>query len=282
MVRSFDVIRTMPVGNFWLALLLMLLTFVLAASSYSFLVFRRAPLKELLLIELAASCVNRLVPSGLGGLGLHGLYLHRRSHTTAQATAIVSINNLLGMIIHMSLLAGVVLTGSVRGLQLGWSIKQGWIAAGIGLVPVLLILMPRVRVLVLRFLRNVLHSLLHYRREPHRLVYAGLALLSLTLLHVSILYLASVGIGVQLDVVALFVVYSMGVLVGAVVPTPGGLAGVEAGLVGGFMAYGVSSTTAIAIALAFRFVTYWLPILPGALALYVVNRKQLLTRITVA
>lgn len=57
-------------------------------------------------------------------------------------------------------------------------------------------------------------------------------------------------------------------------PTPGGLAGVEAGLVGGFMAYGVTATAAIAIALAFRLVTYWLPIVPGAIALYVSRRQR--------
>ncbi|QQS18250.1 flippase-like domain-containing protein [Candidatus Saccharibacteria bacterium] len=74
----------------------------------------------------------------------------------------------------------------------------------------------------------------------------------------------------------LFLVYTGGVLLGAAVPTPGGLAGVEAGLVGGFMAYGVAGTTAIAIALAFRLATYWLPMLPGVIALFAANRKHLI------
>jgi len=82
-----------------------------------------------------------------------------------------------------------------------------------------------------------------------------------------VLYIAARSFGVWLNASDLFIVYTAGVLLGAAVPTPGGLAGVEAGLVGGFMAYGVTATAAIAIALAFRLVTYWLPIAPGAIAL---------------
>jgi undecaprenyl-diphosphatase len=93
---------------------------------------------------------------------------------------------------------------------------------------------------------------------------------------VLVLHLAARSFGVWLELPQLFLVYTGGVLLGAAVPTPGGLAGVEAGLVGGFMAYGVGSTTAIAIALAFRLATYWLPILPGLTA-FAIYRRRIIT-----
>jgi uncharacterized protein (TIRG00374 family) len=58
-------------------------------------------------------------------------------------------------------------------------------------------------------------------------------------------------------------------------PTPGGLVGAEAGLFAGFVAYGVSAPMAGAAVLLYRFVTYWLPLLPGVLALFLARRRRL-------
>jgi uncharacterized membrane protein YbhN (UPF0104 family) len=274
-VESFRVLGSVPLTQFWIAIPLVGLTFVLAAFSYSFLGFARLRVRELIVVELAAAFVNRLIPSGLGGLGVHGLYLRRRKHSVAQATAVVSINNLLGMLVHVSLLAAVVAAGIMTDVHLGFTKKQGWIILGVALAVLLLAATMRIRTVVARFLRNLFASLRTYERQPHRLVYAALSLLAMTGTYLVILHLAALSFGVSLTATELFIVYTAGVLVGTVVPTPGGLAGVEAGLVGGFMAYGVASPTAVAIALAFRLVTYWLPIIPGALCLYVARHRRL-------
>jgi uncharacterized protein (TIRG00374 family) len=187
----------------------------------------------------------------------------------------VSINNLLGMLVHVSLLAAVVAAGIMTDVHLGFTKKQGWIILGVALAVLLLAATMRIRTVVARFLRNLFASLRTYERQPHRLVYAALSLLAMTGTYLVILHLAALSFGVSLTATELFIVYTAGVLVGTVVPTPGGLAGVEAGLVGGFMAYGVASPTAVAIALAFRLVTYWLPIIPGALCLYVARHRRL-------
>ncbi len=273
--QSVGVMRNAELHDFWLSLPLVALTFVLAAFAYSFLAFQRLKLRELLAVEMAAACINRLVPSGLGGLGFHGLYLHKRRHTVAQATAVVSINNLLGMSVHLLLLSLVLLTGSAGQFRLGWSFKQGWILLGICILLGSALLFRRVRRVLRSFVRNLQASLRRYERQPHRLAYAALALCALTLTNVLVLHLAARSFGVWLDLPQLFLVYTSGVLLGAAVPTPGGLAGVEAGLVGGFIAYGVGSTTAIAIALAFRLATYWLPILPGAAALFMAKKEHI-------
>jgi uncharacterized membrane protein YbhN (UPF0104 family) len=54
--------------------------------------------------------------------------------------------------------------------------------------------------------------------------------------------------------------------VAAASPTPGGLVAMEAALVAGLTALGSSTGAAVAGVLAFRLLSYWLPMLPGWLA----------------
>ena len=49
-------------------------------------------------------------------------------------------------------------------------------------------------------------------------------------------------------------------------PLPGGVGGVEGGMIGAFVAFGIDPSAAIVAVLAYRFFAFWLPIAPGALA----------------
>lgn len=259
------------------SIMLVCLTFVLAAMSYRMLVFRPLSFHELFTVELAAAFINRLVPSGIGGLGTHGLYLHKRKHTVAQATATVSVNNLLGMLTHLLLLAGLtVFVGGAVKLQLAWTLQKSLLVAGTLALVGLLLIVPKSRRKVTQFLHNLTVSLKRYRRQPHMVIFAALALTSLTLINLLILHMLAGAVGVSLELYKLFIVYSAGVVVGAAVPTPGGLAGVEGGMVAGFIAYGIPVELAVAATLAFRFATYWFPLLPGGVALLFARRKRLL------
>jgi uncharacterized membrane protein YbhN (UPF0104 family) len=51
-----------------------------------------------------------------------------------------------------------------------------------------------------------------------------------------------------------------------VLPLPGGLGGVEGGMIGALIGFGVDDGLAVAAVLGYRVFAYWLPILPGALA----------------
>lgn len=63
----------------------------------------------------------------------------------------------------------------------------------------------------------------------------------------------------------LVVAYFTGML-GNLLPLPGGVGGVEGGMVGALLGFGVPSGPAILGVLAYRAFAFWLPILPGALA----------------
>ncbi len=274
LVEGVRVIGRLSFLGITVSLALVSLTFVLAAMSYRMLIFRRLSFHELFTVELAAAFINRLVPSGIGGLGVHGLYLHRRKHTVAQATAVVSINNLLGMLVHMTLLVVLLLLlGNTTGFHLSWGVSQIAILLGLVACVVVLLSVRSLRRRMRGFLRNLAISLARYRKQPHMLAFAALALLALTLTNLLVLHVVTSAFGIQLEVTKLFIVYSAGVLVGAAVPTPGGLAGVEAGLVAGFVAYSIPSDLAVAATIAFRLATYWFPLIPGAVA-FIFARSQ--------
>jgi len=68
----------------------------------------------------------------------------------------------------------------------------------------------------------------------------------------------------------------MGYYVGTLantLPLPGGIGGVEGGMIGSFLAFGVNGSLAVLAVLAYRTISYWLPTVPGAIA-YVRLRRQ--------
>ena len=59
--------------------------------------------------------------------------------------------------------------------------------------------------------------------------------------------------------------YFIGML-GNTLPLPGGIGGVDGGMIGGFTAFGVRVALAVEAVLAYRGFAFWLPTLPGAVA----------------
>jgi hypothetical protein len=78
--------------------------------------------------------------------------------------------------------------------------------------------------------------------------------------------------GVRLPIAALLIVFMGGSAVGAAAPAAAGLGSVEAALVAGLSGFGADAAPAMAAALTFRLVTYWLPIGPSLVALWLTRR----------
>ncbi len=71
-------------------------------------------------------------------------------------------------------------------------------------------------------------------------------------------------------------VYLAGATIGQAAPTPGGLGAVEAALAAGLTAAGLDAGTAVSAVLLYRLITFWLPTVPGYLALNRLTREGLL------
>jgi putative heme transporter len=65
--------------------------------------------------------------------------------------------------------------------------------------------------------------------------------------------------------------YFVGTL-GNLLPLPGGLGGVEGGMIGAFAAFGVDFNLALLAVLSYRAISFWLPTVPGAIAYFQLRR----------
>jgi uncharacterized protein (TIRG00374 family) len=65
--------------------------------------------------------------------------------------------------------------------------------------------------------------------------------------------------------------YFVGML-GNLLPLPGGVGGVDGGMIGAFTAFGVSVELSVVAVLAYRAFAFWLPTLPGAIAYFQLRR----------
>jgi putative heme transporter len=71
--------------------------------------------------------------------------------------------------------------------------------------------------------------------------------------------------GAKPELAVLVIGYFVGQLANAL-PIPGGIGGVEGGMIGSFIAFGINGSTAVLAVLAYRIISFWLPVLPGSIA----------------
>ena len=221
------------------------------------------------LVQVASSFANRLTPASLGGIGMNVRYLQRAGMDRPAAVATVAVNTAAGALVHvLGLLVAVVLIGRAR---LGTSpIPKGWpvlvalaaVLAGGGLVLWSPLGRRRLVVPALRAGRELTGVL----RRPGKSAQLLGGSAGVTLSYALTLACCLAAFGARPPLVGTVAVYLAGAAVASVSPTPGGLGAMEAALVAGLTALGVPTGPAVAGVLAFRLLTFWLPILPGWLA----------------
>ena len=62
-------------------------------------------------------------------------------------------------------------------------------------------------------------------------------------------------------------------MLGNLLPIPGGVGGVEGGMIGALIAFGVPGGLAVVSVLAYRVFAFWLPTVPGAIAYLQLRRR---------
>jgi len=264
---SFDVAGDARPGYVAVAVVLVSATYLFAAAIYWSLAIRPLRFRPTMLVQIASGFTNRLLPAGLGTLTLYVQYLRKNHHSLTQAVTVTGANSLLGMVGHGLILALVlIVTGNAYPAEVRLpSAAAVWLVAG-GFVVVVaanLLVFRKLREYAYRITKEVFGYAWQYRQRPHRLAIALGFSLCLTTTYVAIFYLCALAVGAPISLAQAFLVFTIGMIAATATPTPGGLVGAEAGLTGGLIAYGVHADPALAVALLYRFLTYWLPLLPG-------------------
>lgn len=254
-----------------------LATYAAAALMYACLSRRRIPLGRTMLIQVAAAFANRLLPAGSGAVAVSYGYLRRRHYNGPEAAGIIAMNNVLGVVGHVCIVVvALALDPSVlhriRLPAVSWSAGLLVIA-----VAAVCIVFWHWHKRTLRFVRSMFRDLTRYERRPGKIMLALGISICLTLLYTLSFYCCVRACGLELGSTATLVVFTFSVLVGAVTPSPGGAGGVEVALVGGLAGFGVAPASALAVALSYRLITFWLALLLGAAGLSIVLRNHLVT-----
>jgi undecaprenyl-diphosphatase len=265
-----DALRKTQWGWLVAAALASAFTYLMAAVGIRGAAGRPLPLGRTTLVQLASSVVNRLSPGGIGGVGVNLRYLERSGLTRAESIAAVTLTNVAGLIVHVTALAtlgGIVIGTGTEPVQMPrrWGLLAAIVAATT--LAGLVFWTPIGRHRLLPLIRQAVQSLLAAIRHPGQatLVFAGAA--GVTAGYVLALLFSLRAFAVQPSLIHVAAAYLAAAAIGAASPTPGGLGAVEAALVSVLIRFNVASGSAIAGVLAFRLVTYWLPLLPATAAI---------------
>ncbi len=230
-------------------------------------------------VQIASGITNRLLPVGLGSVGLYTLYFKRHGFRLSKATAVVAANDVCGalgnfILLVVALIITPELTTSIQLPAVPVPLILIVLAVAVGLLIVLTRRgnwVNKIKAFVSEMLRNLRHDL----RPGKRTALGLLSNMVLTSLNGVILYLAVVSVGGHMFLPLTIAVLSLGAVLGAAVPTPGGLGGIEAGILAGLIACGVPAAPALAATLIYRGLTYWAPIIPGLFVLPWVRKRYL-------
>ena len=89
--------------------------------------------------------------------------------------------------------------------------------------------------------------------------------------NIAVLYAAFRAFGTAPPVAVLIQAYFVGMLAN-LLPLPGGIGGVDGGMIGALVAFGVSGSLALIAVLVYRLFAFWLPTIPGAVAYFQLRR----------
>ncbi|MCF0079989.1 lysylphosphatidylglycerol synthase transmembrane domain-containing protein [Streptomyces lomondensis] len=258
------------------------LTWVAAACTRQGAVVERLPRRRLLATQFAAGAANHLLPTGLGASAVNLRFMTVCGLPLARSSAALALYLLAESVGRVALL-GALLLAFPGALRLGTLVPEtafGPLLAGAAVLVVVaaavLVLVRRVRSAVLTFLRTALGEARSVHTRPARALALWGGSFAFPALQATVLVLVGKSLGLDVPLAHMAVAYLAATVAVALVPTPGGIGSVEAALVVALVAAGGPAAVATAVVLAFRVITVWLPLVPGALTLGALVRLKVI------
>jgi glycosyltransferase 2 family protein len=235
-----------------------------------------------LAVQVAAGFTNRLAPAGLGGMATNVRYLELTGATRSTAVTTVAMTSAAGLFVHLcgGIAIALLLTGGISPSQVTPRLPEHWPL----LLAVLAVMIAGGVLLwkrwlahrILPGLRTLRISLTGMLARPGGIARLLIGQAGITSSHLLALLASLQAFGGGVSVARVTAAYLAGTAVAALVPTPGGVGALEAALTAAMVEVGAPIGPAVASILLYRFATYWLPILPGAVTFRILRRRQVL------
>ena len=260
-------------ANWWWALLGLAasgLTYVGAAAALWACADGLVTLRSLIVMQVANKFAATTTPAGVGGLALSARFLQKGGLNPMRATTAVALQQSVQVITHITLLIffSTVVGASANLSRFVPDAAVLYLIAGValGLIGTFL-LVPKLRrwlgTAVRPRLQEVIGHLIELAREPRRLGLIVLGCAATTLGNAFALWASVSAFGGDTSFVTVTVVTMVGGTLASAAPTPGGVGAVEAALIGGLAAFGMSAAVAVPSVLLYRVLTCWLPVFAG-------------------
>jgi uncharacterized membrane protein YbhN (UPF0104 family) len=236
----------------------------------------RIDLRASVEITLAGHAATRLLASaGAGGVALTAWAMLR----SGMERATVAARMTTFLVLLYSVYMGALVIGGL-GLYLG--VFPGGGSFAITVVPAIFGAVVIALALIAQLIRpgegrarRIVGPVAAGVRDARRLVRTGNAGLAGAAMwwafDIAVLWACFEAFGASPAVAVLVVGYFVGTLANTL-PLPGGIGGVEGGMIGAFVAFGVDPALALIAVLAYRGFAFWLPIAPGAVAFFTLRR----------
>ncbi|GGL01568.1 lysylphosphatidylglycerol synthase transmembrane domain-containing protein [Streptomyces flaveus] len=258
------------------------LTWVAAAVTRQGALVERLPKCRLLATQFAAGAANHLLPTGLGASAVNLRFMAVCGVPLARSSAALALYLLAESIARTGLLLALLIAfpDALRPDKLipDAAIGPLLLAAGaaVCVAVAVLLLVRRLRTVVFTFLRTALSEARSVHTRPARALALWGGSISFPILQAAGLVAVGLALGLPVSPLHIVVAYLAATVAVALIPTPGGIGSVEAALIVALVAAGGPAAVATAVVLAYRIITVWLPLLPGALTLGALVRLKMI------
>jgi uncharacterized membrane protein YbhN (UPF0104 family) len=263
----------------WIALLVSLSVQVAEAFSTLGACPLPLPLGPVIGLQFAIRFIALAVPSSAARVALNVRFFQKAGLSTSPAIAVGLVDSVAGFVVQVFLLVVIWLAGlatltlSTQGLSIDFNSE---LVIGLVIVVVILVavavFVPRVRRLIAPRLVEAGEALRVVRSPTKLAELLGGNLLAQVILAMT-LGACLRAFGQHVSLADLILVNTLASLLSGILPVPGGIGVMEAAIAYGLVAAGIEESTAVAAAILFRLVTFYLPPIWGAFAMRQLRQK---------
>lgn len=236
------------------------------------------PLLRLFAVQVAGSFANHLLPAGVGGIAVNVRFLRRLGLTRPEALSAQALNAGAGAVTHLALLAAT-LALAPPALRAPATARLDSASDGPGRLLLVGLALAVLAGTVFVLARG--RAAAEYRRLaavaacPGRAALLWAGALAGPLAHSIALYAVLHAVGAPLPFSVVAPVYLASSAVSALIPSPGGIGSLDVVLTAGLVAAGLPVAAAVGGLVAYRFLTVWIPVVPGACTLGVLVKRRI-------